>query len=50
MIKNLAVLGSTGSVGQSTLEVIRQNKDKFNINKIYLSLLTNCLIENNRCL
>ena len=30
MIKNLAVLGSTGSVGQSTLEVIRHNKDKFN--------------------
>ena len=31
MIKNLAVLGSTGSVGQSTLEVIRHNKDKFKI-------------------
>ena len=28
-MKSLAVLGSTGSVGKSTLEVVRQNKDKF---------------------
>mgnify|MGYP000428841752 FL=1 len=28
-MKNVAILGSTGSVGKSTLEVIKQNKDKF---------------------
>ena len=29
---NIAILGSTGSIGHSTLEVIRQNKEKFSIN------------------
>jgi 1-deoxy-D-xylulose-5-phosphate reductoisomerase len=29
--KNIAILGSTGSIGQSTLEVIRQNPDKFKV-------------------
>ena len=29
---NIAILGSTGSIGHSTLEVIRQNKQKFSIN------------------
>ena len=28
-MKNVAILGSTGSVGKSALEVIKQNKDKF---------------------
>ena len=28
-MKNVAILGSTGSVGKSTLEVIKQNKDKY---------------------
>ena len=31
-MKNLAILGSTGSVGKSTLEVVRRNNDKFQIN------------------
>ena len=44
MIKELIILGSTGSIGKSTLNVIRKNKNKFkikllstnnNINKIY---------------
>ena len=44
MIKELIILGSTGSIGKSTLNVIRKNKTKFkikllstnnNINKIY---------------
>ena len=44
MIKELIILGSTGSIGKSTLKVIRKNKTKFkikllstnnNINKIY---------------
>ena len=29
---NIAILGSTGSIGNSTLEVIRQNKKDFKIN------------------
>jgi len=29
---NIAILGSTGSIGSSTLEVIRQNKKEFSIN------------------
>ena len=28
---NIAILGSTGSIGNSTLEVIRQNKHKFSV-------------------
>ena len=31
-MKNLAILGSTGSVGKSTLDVVRRNNDKFQIN------------------
>lgn len=30
-MKNLAILGSTGSIGQSTLEVVRQNPDKLKV-------------------
>lgn len=30
-MKNLTVLGSTGSIGESTLDVVRQHPDKFNI-------------------
>jgi len=36
-IKNIVILGSTGSIGQNTLEVINKFKDKFNI----LGLSTN---------
>ena len=31
-MKNLSILGSTGSIGKSTLEVVRRNADKFQIN------------------
>ena len=31
-MKNLSILGSTGSVGKSTLEVVSRNADKFQIN------------------
>jgi len=31
---NIAILGSTGSIGKSTLEVIRQNIDSFSINLV----------------
>lgn len=30
-MKNITLLGSTGSIGEQTLEVIRNNRDKFNI-------------------
>ena len=30
-MKNVAIFGSTGSIGESTLNVIRENKDLFNI-------------------
>ena len=29
--KNIAVLGSTGSIGTQTLEIIKENKDVFNV-------------------
>ena len=31
MIKKIAILGSTGSIGQATLEILRSNIKKFNI-------------------
>ncbi len=30
-VKNIAVMGATGSIGRNSLEVIRQNKDKFRL-------------------
>lgn len=30
-MKNLAILGSTGSIGVQTLNVVRRNKDKYNV-------------------
>ncbi|MGM0378517.1 MAG: 1-deoxy-D-xylulose-5-phosphate reductoisomerase [Bacillota bacterium] len=30
-MKNISILGSTGSIGTQTLDIIRENKDKFNI-------------------
>jgi len=30
-VKNLTVLGSTGSIGESTLDVVRQHPDKYNV-------------------
>ena len=31
MKKKIAILGSTGSIGQSTLEVIKKDKKNFNV-------------------
>ena len=39
MKKKIAILGSTGSIGKSTLEVI--NKDKKNFNVVFLSANNN---------
>ena len=30
-MKNIAILGSTGSIGRSTLDVIEQNRERFNV-------------------
>ena len=30
-MKNLSILGSTGSIGTQTLEIVRQHPDKFKI-------------------
>jgi 1-deoxy-D-xylulose-5-phosphate reductoisomerase len=30
-MKNIVLLGATGSIGQSTLNVLRQNSDSFNL-------------------
>ncbi len=30
-MKNISILGSTGSIGRQALEIIRQNRDKFNV-------------------
>ena len=29
--KNLIILGSTGSIGNQVLDIVRQNEDKFNV-------------------
>ena len=39
MKKKIAILGSTGSIGKSTLEVIRKDKNNFNI--VFLSANNN---------
>ena len=31
MIRNIALLGSTGSIGRNTLEIVRNNRERFNI-------------------
>ncbi|MCU0275788.1 MAG: 1-deoxy-D-xylulose-5-phosphate reductoisomerase [Acidobacteria bacterium] len=31
MVKNIVVLGSTGSIGRSTLDVLRENRDRFRL-------------------
>ena len=42
---NIAILGSTGSIGHSTLEVIRQNKKDFSINLLAAKTNHKLLIE-----
>ena len=42
---NIAILGSTGSIGYSTLEVIRQNKKDFSINLLTAKTNHKLLIE-----
>ena len=42
---NIAILGSTGSIGNSTLEVIRQNKKDFSINLLVAKTNHKLLLE-----
>ncbi len=44
-MKNVAIFGSTGSIGESTLNVIRENKDLFNIGTLVAGKNINKLIE-----
>lgn len=34
MKRNIALLGSTGSIGRNTLEIVRNNREKFNISSL----------------
>jgi 1-deoxy-D-xylulose-5-phosphate reductoisomerase len=43
-IKNIAVLGSTGSIGTQTLEVVNENPDKFRVSLLTANANANLLI------
>ena len=47
MKKDIIILGSTGSIGKSTLDIIRKKKNNFNIN--LLSTNTNIKTIINQC-
>ena len=36
-MQNIVILGSTGSIGKSSLEIIRANRDKFNVSCLVAS-------------
>ncbi|MDO5760968.1 MAG: 1-deoxy-D-xylulose-5-phosphate reductoisomerase, partial [Bacteroidota bacterium] len=44
-IKHIAILGSTGSIGRQTLDIVRQNKDKFVVEVLTGGNNANLLIE-----
>ena len=44
-MKNISILGSTGSIGKQTLEVVRQNRDKFNVVAISANSSVELLLE-----
>jgi len=48
MIKKIAILGSTGSIGTQTLDVIRQNPDRFEVYAISANKSVKQLIEQAR--
>jgi len=47
-MKKIALLGSTGSIGRQTIEVVEQNKDKYEIVAITANLNYNLLIKQAR--
>lgn len=44
-MKNIAIFGSTGSIGTSTLNVVRENKNLFNVVTLVAGKNINKLIE-----
>ena len=48
-MKNITVLGSTGSIGTQTLEVMARNKDKFRLTAITGYSNIKLLEEQTRC-
>ena len=47
-MKNIGILGSTGSVGRQTLEVVRRHTDKFNIIFLSANINADLLIEQSK--
>lgn len=44
-MKRISILGSTGSIGTQTLDVVRKNKDKFEVVAISANSSINLLLE-----
>ncbi|WXR61761.1 1-deoxy-D-xylulose-5-phosphate reductoisomerase [Peptostreptococcaceae bacterium AGR-M142] len=44
-MKNISILGSTGSIGEQTLDVIRKNKDKFKVSSLAVNSSIDVLIK-----
>lgn len=44
-MKNISILGSTGSIGEQTLDVIRKNKDKFKVSSLAVNSSIDQLIK-----
>ena len=44
-MKNIAILGSTGSIGTQSLEVISENQDKFKVELLTANKNSRLLIE-----
>ncbi|MCT4585479.1 MAG: 1-deoxy-D-xylulose-5-phosphate reductoisomerase [Peptostreptococcaceae bacterium] len=44
-MKNISILGSTGSIGEQTLDVIRKNKDKFKVSSLAVNSNIDLLIK-----
>ena len=45
MIRNIALLGSTGSIGKNTIDVVRKNRDRFRIISLVAGRNVDLLIE-----
>lgn len=48
MVKSIAILGSTGSIGTQTLDVVRQHPDRFSVFMISANNNADLLIEQAR--
>ena len=44
-MKRISILGSTGSIGKQTLDVVRQHKDKFEVVAISANSSVDLLLE-----